>query len=72
MEALKEEMNMYATPKEGTYRHSVLRTAYMAAAAANEKPVRVSSGLGPEDDTVVETPHFEVHNDDNDTIPTRE
>lgn len=35
-------------------------------------PMRVSSGLGPDDDTVVETPHFEVHHDDTDTIPTRE
>ena len=50
----------------------VLRSAHMAAAAANEKPMRVSSGLGPDDDTVVETPHFEVHHDDIDTIPTRE
>ena len=44
----------------------------MKKGAANEKQVRVSSVLGPDDDTDVETPHFEVHNDDNDTIPTRE
>lgn len=50
----------------------VLRTAYMAAAAAKERPMRVSSGIGPYDKTVVETPRFEVHHDDTDTIPTRE